>query len=111
MEETMRLKELIFALETHQIDTETGHQIIGDRPELPNLPETTVNGIVFVVNREVTDHKLLKEAKIAHAKHGNLEVIEAKVVEVEKIVEKEVIKEVIKEVPAKPKTTKKTTKK
>jgi len=90
----MRLKELIAALETHQVDPKTGHQLIGERPEIPVQVEDRMVDIVLYINHdEITDHRLLKAAKVMIGKYGDIPVIRAGYVtvpmevEVEKIVQ------------------------
>ena len=73
----MRLKDLIFALETHKIDPTTGHAVIGERPEIPWDVEDQMVGVVFYVGHDkMSDHKLLNTAKVAVAKFGNIPVIQ-----------------------------------
>lgn len=73
----MRLKELIAALETFQTDQKTGYQILGERPEIPSQLDGTYADIVLYVNKDMTDQKLLKTAKIIKGKYGDIPVIQA----------------------------------
>lgn len=73
----MRLKDIIASLETFQIDQKTGHQIIGNRPDIPTvIDERIIESVIYINHDEMTDHKLLNTAKSLIAQYGNLRVIQ-----------------------------------